>query len=176
MNQLKNTYKTIKKFFHLHLSQVSELFLYEDSQAKRSFCRIELEGCLRLRFKLKTNFQNNLPLVSLTRNFTRSTLQPSSNIPCTVTAACQCATGCLTKPLHAGRPCAHPVSLLENHLEDLLREEEEVEASEDHRRLAHVEMLHRVKTKGLQHETRGQRQTTCPKPGQLILLSDTTRC
>jgi len=45
--------------------------------------------------------------------------------------------------------CTHPVLLLEEHPEDLLREEEEVEAGEHHRRFGHVEIHHGVKTKGL---------------------------
>lgn len=57
--------------------------------------------------------------------------------------------------LHAGGLGTHPVPLLENHLEDLLREEEEVKASEDDGRLADVEVLHRVKTEGLQRRTEG---------------------
>lgn len=45
--------------------------------------------------------------------------------------------------------CTHSVFLFEKHSEDLLCEEEEVKASEHHRRLGHVEMHHWVKTKGL---------------------------
>lgn len=44
--------------------------------------------------------------------------------------------------------------LLEKHFEDLLGEEEEVKASEHHRRLGHVEIHHGVKAKGLTTQER----------------------
>lgn len=43
----------------------------------------------------------------------------------------------------------HPFPLFEEHSEDLLGEEEEVEAGEHHRRFGHVEVHHGVKTEGL---------------------------
>lgn len=45
----------------------------------------------------------------------------------------------------------HPVSLLEQHFEDLLREEEQVEASKHHRGLGHVAVHHGVEAEGLAH-------------------------
>ena len=45
---------------------------------------------------------------------------------------------------------AHPALWLQYHLQNLLSEEEEIEACEHHSGLGHVVVLHGVKTKGLQ--------------------------